>query len=98
MEQALPETPDREMIEAIWKILDDFDDLPPDGRLLAAVEEARAAFDQGHPVVITTSLVQEVDYLAAAIESHGMPVSTATASMRLDERLSAAKNLPMLAF
>jgi hypothetical protein len=88
-----PEAPDRRMIDAIWKLLDEFDDLPPDGRLLAAIEEARSAFGQRRPVVIVTGLVQEVDYLAAAIDSHGLPVSTVTAGMRTEERLSAAENL-----
>jgi hypothetical protein len=93
IKQAPFEALDQRMIEAIWRMLDDFDDLSPDGRLLAAVEEARLASGQGYPVMIVTGLVQEVDYLAAAIGSHGLPVSTVTGSMRLEERLSAAENL-----
>jgi hypothetical protein len=93
MEQTLLQSPDQRTIEAIWKTLDDFDELPPDGRLIAAIEEARLAVDQGLPVVIVAGLVQEVDYLAAAIEADGIPVSIVTASMRFDERLGAADKL-----
>lgn len=57
------------------------------------IEEVRSAFEQGLPVVVSADLVQEVDYLAAAIEAHGLPVSIATASMRSEERLRAAENL-----
>jgi hypothetical protein len=74
-------------------MLDGLDDLPPDGRLLAVLEEVRSAFNDGLPVVVSADLVQEVDYLAAAMESNGLPVSIATASMRSAERLKAAENL-----
>jgi hypothetical protein len=84
---------DRPTIDTIWRMLDQFDDLSPDGRLLAVIEEVRSAFDQGLPVVVSADLVQEVDYLAAAIEAHGLPVSIATASMRSEESLRAAENL-----
>lgn len=85
--------PDRPTIDAIWRMLDHFDDLPPDGRLLAAIEEVKSAFDLRLPVVISAGLIQEVDYLAVAIESHGLPVSAVTTSMRSEERLRAIENL-----
>jgi hypothetical protein len=91
--QAEVQTPDGPTIDAIWRMLDQFDNMPSDGRLLAVIEEVRSAFDLRLPAVISAGLVQEVDYLAAAIESHGFPVSTATASMRSEERLRAAENL-----
>ena len=95
MERDLFQAPDPRTIAAIWRLLDDFDDLPPDGRLLATIEETRSALGQGRPVVILAGLTQEVDYLAAAVDSYGLPVSTATASMRLERRLSATENLRM---
>lgn len=92
-ERARSQVPDRRAIETIWRMLDRFDDLPPDERLLAATEETRSAFDQGRPVVIVTGLAQEVDYLAAAIGSHELPVSIVTSSTPLEERLNAAEAL-----
>jgi hypothetical protein len=58
---------DRRMAEAIWKLLDRFDDLTPDRRLLAALEETKSASEEGRPLVIVTGLAQEVDFIVAAI-------------------------------
>jgi hypothetical protein len=91
--QTLAEASNQMTVEAIWRMLDDFDNLPEDTRLVAAVEEVKSAFEHGYPTLISTSIVQEVDYLAAAIESHGMPVSTVTGSTKLKDRASAAENL-----
>ena len=58
------------MIDSIWRVLDDFDDLPQDDRLLAVVEETRTAFDAMRPVLIITELVKEADYIAAAAQEY----------------------------
>ena len=81
---------DRRATDAIWKLLDRFDNLPPDRRLLAAVDEMKSAYGQGRAVLIVTSLVREVDYLAAAIESPEIPVITVTGRTPFDQRLAAS--------
>ena len=84
---------DGRMIETIWKLLDRFDDLAPDRRLLAAMEETRSASAEGRPLIIVTHLAQEVDYIVAAIRSPQVFVSTVTGRTPLEERLAAAEDL-----
>jgi len=83
----------REAIETLWRLLEDFDSLPQDERILSLIEETRSASDLGFPVTITTGLVQEADYVAAAMQSHGFPVSTVTASLPAAGRADAVAKL-----
>jgi hypothetical protein len=94
-EQAWSPAFDRRVIEATWELLDRFDDLAPDRRLLAAMEEIRSASGEGRPLVIVTGLAQEVDYLVAAIRSPQVSISTVTARTPPEERLAATENLRM---
>jgi hypothetical protein len=50
----------------------------------------KSAYEQGRAVLIVTSLVREVDYLAAAIESPEIPVITVTGRTPFDQRLAAS--------
>ncbi len=77
----------------MWRLLEDFDSLPQDERILSLIEETRSASDLGFPVTITTGLVQEADYVAAAMQSHGFPVSTVTASLPAAGRADAVAKL-----
>jgi hypothetical protein len=81
------------MIDSMWRVLDAFDDLPQDGRLLAVVEETRTAFDAMRPVLIITELVKEADYIAAAAQDHGLPVSTITMSTSREARVTALADM-----
>jgi superfamily II DNA or RNA helicase len=92
-EGALSQVPDRGTIETIWRMLDRFDDLPPDTRLIAANEETRSAFDQGRAVVIVTGSAQEADYLSAAIWSRELPITAVTSRTQPAQRLSAMEDL-----
>jgi superfamily II DNA or RNA helicase len=85
---------DRQMvIDSMWRVLDAFDDLPQDGRLLAVVEEISTAFDALRPVLIVTGLVKEADYIAAAAQEYGLSVSTITMSTRREARVSALADM-----
>jgi hypothetical protein len=86
---------DRPVAEVIWNLLDRFDDLEPDRRLLTALEETRSATDEGRPLVIATGLAQEVDYLVAGISSPRVSISTVTARTPAEERLAATERLRM---
>ena len=92
-EEAWSPSIDRGMIEEIWTLLDRFDDLPPDQRLLAAIEEVKSARDEERPVVIVTDLAQEVDYIVAAIKSSQLPVSRVTGETSQSRRMMAADEL-----
>jgi hypothetical protein len=81
------------VIDSIWRVLDAFEDLPQDGRLLAAVEETRTAFDAMRPVLIITELVKEADYIAAAAQEYGLSVSTITMSTSREARVTALADL-----
>lgn len=81
------------VVDSMWRVLDDFDDLPQDGRLLATVEETRTAFDAMRPILIITELVKEADYIAAAAQEHGLSVSTITMSMSREARVSALADM-----
>ena len=92
-EEAWSPALDHGMTEEIWILLDRFDDLPPDQRLIAVMEEAKSARDEGRPVVIVADLAQEVDYIVAAIRSPQLPVSAVTGGTSPGERLAAAEDL-----
>ena len=81
------------VIDSIWRVLDAFDDLPQDGRLLAVVEETRTAFDAMRPVLIITELVKEADYIAAAAQEYGLSVSTITMSTGHEAQVTALADL-----
>ncbi len=93
VERAWSPSLDRRSTDAIWDLLDRFDNLPPDRRLLATMEEMKSAHKQGRAVLIVTSLVREVDYVVAAIDSPEIPIMTVTARTPLDQRLTASGKL-----
>jgi hypothetical protein len=84
---------DRHATDAVWDLLDRFDNLPSDGRLLATAEEVKSAYKQGRAVLIITSLAREVDYLVAAIDSPEIPIIAVTGRNPLDQRLAAYEKL-----
>jgi hypothetical protein len=83
----------RQQSDAVWNLLDRFDNLPSDRRLLATMEEIKSAHDQGRAVLIVTSLAREVDYVVAAIDSSEIPIIAVTGRTSLDQRLAAAEKL-----
>jgi superfamily II DNA or RNA helicase len=93
VERAWSPSFDRRATDAIWDLLDRFDNLPPDRRLLATIDEMKSAYEQGRAVLIVTSLVREVDYLVAAIESPEIPIVTVTGRTPLDQRLAASEKV-----
>jgi hypothetical protein len=84
---------DPEATDTAWNLLDRFDNLGPDRRLLATIQEMKSASERGRTVLIVSSLVQEVDYLAAAIDSPEIPIVTVTGRAPLNQRLAASGKL-----
>jgi hypothetical protein len=80
-------------IDSMWRLLDDFDDLPRDGRVNAAITEIRTSFNATRPVLIITQLVKEADAIAAAAQEDGLSVSTITMSMKREARVTALTNM-----
>jgi hypothetical protein len=92
-EAARQEVVDRQVIESMWRVLDDFDDLPQDERLVAVVEEARTGFEAMRPILIVTDLVKEADYIALAVQSYGLSFDTITMSMSREARVGALADM-----
>jgi superfamily II DNA or RNA helicase len=92
-ESARQDVVDRQVIESMWRVLDDFDNLPQDERLIAVVEEARTAFEAMRPVLIVTDLVKEADYIAAAVQTYGLSFDTITMSISREARVSALADM-----
>jgi hypothetical protein len=83
----------RAVIDSMWRLLDEFDDLPQDGRVIAAIAEIRTAFNEMRPVLIITQLVKEADTIAAAAQEDGLSVSTITMSMSREARVTALADM-----
>jgi hypothetical protein len=92
-EAARQDIVDRQVIESMWRVLDDFDDLPQDERLVAVVEEARTGFEAMRPILIVTDLVKEADYIALAVQSYGLSFDTITMSMSREARVGALADM-----
>lgn len=84
---------DHQATDAVWNLLDRFDNLPSDRRLLATIEEVKSAYKHGRAVLIVTSLAREIDYLVATIDSSEIPIMAVTGRTPIDQRLAAYEKL-----
>jgi hypothetical protein len=80
---------DRRTLDLLWSLVDAFDELPPDRRLEATLEETSAAFREDRPVLVVTEEVRELEYVIAALESDGRAVASIHAGQREKERRAA---------
>jgi hypothetical protein len=84
---------DSSAAEIAWQLLDRFDELTQDGRLLAVMQETRSAIDDQRPVIIVTELPDEADYVAAALGRDAELTPVVTARMTFEESLVAVESL-----
>jgi hypothetical protein len=67
------------VLQEAWAVIDSLEELGDDGRLEATQNLVRRAAKERRLCIVTTELVVEADYVAAYLQSHGIPVFLLTA-------------------